>query len=469
MPYRDLRAFLKRLEELGQLAKVQVEVDPKYEIGAICRKALRDGGIDQNPAIFFQRVRGSRIPVVTNVLDSRPRYYLALETTREQFLHDYIHRTARPVSPRIVERGPCQQNVLEGSKVDLGLLPIPVWNEKDGGPYITMTCVIHRDPETGTRNAGTYRLMVHDRQTLGILVGPQRELHQQCVRAHAKGESVPVAIAIGLDPSIYAASIAPFPYGVDELAMAGALRGEAVDLVTTRTIPLEVPATSEIVLEGEIRPNDRLPEGPFGEFTGYYSEGPVARPVIRLSAMTFRDDLIYQGVYEGRPPTCDSVAGILPHEAEILRQVRMPELKRVRLSAGGAMFLAVAALSKRYDGQERTIAQAILATPTGRWIKTLILVDEDIDPDNWFDVEWALGTRFQPREDILTLHNMGGIMLDPSLPPDEVRSGMFRTSKVIIDATRPVALPFGEICQPHPDIMQQVERQWERYGIPAKI
>jgi 4-hydroxy-3-polyprenylbenzoate decarboxylase len=240
-------------------------------------------------------------------------------------------------------------------------------------------------------------------------------------------------------------------------------------VVTARTVPLEVPATAEIVLEGSIHPNDKRPEGPFGEFTGYYGDGPIPRPVIRLSAMTFRDRPLFQGVYEGRPPTCDSVAGILPHEAEIVRLVNLPELKKLRLCAGAATFMAIASVAKRYDGQERAIGQAILATPTGRWIKTLVLVDEDIDPANWTDVEWAIGTRFQPAEDLLVLHHMGGVMLDPSLPAGEVAAGTFRSSKVILDATRPVGARFAEACQPDPEVMRRVESHWERYGIPLPI
>ena len=185
-----------------------------------------------------------------------------------------------------------------GDDVDLSRLPIPIWNELDGGPYITFPCHISRDPETGIRNAAMYRAQVFDRNTVGILAAPYRHIN---IQGRKQKGPFPVAIALGLDPAIHIASVSAFPFGVDEIAMAGALRQEAVSLVKCETIPLEVPATAEIVLEGELLYDETREEGLFGEFTGYYGI-KVERPTIKIKAMTFRNDPIYLGSYEGKPP-----------------------------------------------------------------------------------------------------------------------------------------------------------------------
>ncbi len=464
MPYYDLREFLSRLEREGELIRVKVEVDLKYEMGAICRKALDSGGVEANKALLFEKPKGYQIPVAAGLLDARRRYFLATETTPENFGEEFEKRTARPIEPRLVKDGPCKENVLIGEKANLYDFPIPTFNEKDGGPYITMGAVIYKNPDTGSRNVGIYRLMIHDSRSTGLCAPPFREVSQFARKVHARGEALPVAIVVGMDPAIYFGAISAFPYGVDELAMAGAMRGEPVDIVRCETIPLEVPATAEIVIEGEIRPNDTKLEGPFGEFTGYYGEA-LERPVIRVKAITHRDQPIFQACYQGRPPNCDSVTRVIPHEAEIMKAARALGLKKINICVGSALFTAIASIEKKFGGQERWIAAAILGTHSGRTIKTLILVDDDIDPYNWEEVEWALGTRFQPQSDIEVIGNITGVNLDPSLPEYERETKAYRTSKLIIDATKPVHVPFAAECLPKKDVMEMVEANWERYGI----
>ncbi|MCH7477843.1 MAG: UbiD family decarboxylase [SAR324 cluster bacterium] len=300
MPYRDLRAFLERLEREGEVLRVEEEVDLMYEVGAVCRLALDRGGVEKNRALYFSRPKGHTHPLVVNLLSTRKRYCLALECNPDEVHREWIRRTEKPIEPRIVKEGPCKEVVHVGEEANLFQLPIPFWNELDGGRYITFHSHISKDPETGVRNAGMYRAMVHDERTLGILAAPYRHIRHHFEKAHASGKSLPVAIVIGMDPSIYAATVATFPFGVDELAMAGALRGEPVEMVPCETIPLEVPATAEIVIEGEIPPGVLRDEGPFGEFTGYYGDR-APRPVIQVKAITHRKDFIFEGSYEGLP------------------------------------------------------------------------------------------------------------------------------------------------------------------------
>jgi UbiD family decarboxylase len=464
MPFDDLRAFLAELEKSSELVRIAPEVDPRFEIGAVCRKALDDGGVDANPALLFERVRGSDIPVVANVLTTPRRYYMGLELTAETFRREYVARCARPVPVEMVREAPCQEVVHRGRDVDLSMLPVPTWNAEDAGPYITIASTIMRRPGQSGHNAGTYRIQVHGRDRLGIYAAPYREIARAAADAHRRGQPYPVALAIGTDPAVLIATIAPFAAGIDEFTMAGALRGAPVQMVDCLTQPVSVPATSEIVIEGEFRPDDEAMEGPFGEFTGYYGEARV-RPVITVTAITHRRHPIFHGEYEGRPPSCDTVTQIIPHEAEMLRLVTVPGLKDIAMPMGGAMFVAVAAIDKAYAGQERAIALAILSTPSGRWIKTLILVDADVNPRNWTEVVWALGTRFQPAHGVQVLNDMTGVYLDPSLDEIEKQTYASRTGKLIIDATKPVHRPFSKECLPPPAVARAVESRWASYGL----
>ena len=466
MPYADLREFIGRLEREGEIVRVKAEVDIKYEIGAICRHVLKQGGVEKNLALLFEKPKGHSIPIAAGLLDSRSRYYLATDIARENFWQEFRKKIDNPVLPRMVKEGPCKENVLLRKDADLFKFPIPTWNEKDGGPYITQGTTIIKNPETGVRNVGMYRLMVHDSQNIGILAAQYRQINEFARIVHKRGEALPVAVSIGQDPTITASAIVALPPDTDEFCLAGAMRGEPVDLVKCETIPLEVPATAEIVIEGEIRPGHMREEGPFGEYTGYYGE-KMLRPVISIKAITHRNNPIYQACYQGRPPNCDMVTQVLSHEAEIMGKVHPLGLKKIRICPGSAMYVAIAAIHKEFAGQERNIACAILGTPSGKWIKTLIMIDDDLDPDNWTDVEWALGTRFQPIEDTLILQGMAGIVLDPSISQEEKRVNASRTSKLIIDATKPLHRPYAEECRPKPEVMKEVIANWAKYGIPS--
>ena len=464
MAYQNLREFISRLEAEGELARVKTQVDLKYEVGAICRKVLDARG----PALFFERAGDSAFPLATDLLGSRRRLALALETEPSKVVADIMERTDHPKRPTVVSTGPCKENVLKGDEVDLFRFPMPVWNALDGGPYVTLPIHITRDPETGEYNAAVYRCQVHDRRTLGILAGPYRHISQHRAKALARGEPFPVAIAIGVDPSLLMAATTPYNIGVDELAMAGALRGEPLELVPCETIPLLAPAQAEIVLEGEIPPDVLQEEGPFGEFTGYY--GPAnQRPVIRIKAITHRNGAIHQASYEGRPPQETNVMAVVSKEAEITKQVSLPGIRAIHVTEGGcAAFTAVVSIRKNFEGYGKMAGHAVLGSWAARLIKLVIVVDDDIDPYNWTEVEWALATRVQPHRDVEIVQETLGTVLDPSVRLADRLSGAARTSKMIIDATRYDAKEFEQVCSPQKEAVEKMKRDWSKYGITLR-
>lgn len=455
----DLRSYLAVLEQAGELARVKVPVALDQEIGAVCYRNLRNKG----PGLLFERPGGMDIPLAVDLLASRRRYALALGVETDQLSALWNERAGNPLPPVVVEKGACQENVLVGDDVDLTKFPIPIWNDLDGGPYLTLCGHLTKDPVTGIRNVGLYRNQVHNRNTLGILSGPYTHLTLQ--RRKAPGKPFPVALILGADPTVVMTATSPLPFGTDELAVAGALRGKPLEMVPCRTIPLEVPTTAQIVIEGEIDPEFKHEEGPFGEFTGYYGGIKMPRDVIRVKAITYQNNPILQVTYEGMPPHESSVLTGVPRDAELLRIVQLPGLKRVYVTdAAGGAFHAVVAVEKPYEGFGKYVGLAILGTQTGRYIKQVIVVDDDIDPFDPLAVEWAVATRVQAHRDIEILNEVTGIFLDPSMDHDE-QKGPSRTSKWIIDATRYDAKNYPLVCEPQPEAMKEVERGWERYGI----
>ena len=274
-----MRAYLDYLEERGQLARVTDEVDPRFEVAAWIRRTSDVAG----PTLLFERVRGSDLRVAGGLFCSPDKALLALETDDHA---DAVRRFAAaieaPVAPRIVADGPCQEIVLTGDEIDLTRLPIPTYSEQDGGAFVTVGIGITRDHETGTRNAGIYRMQLLGPRQLALAASPYSDFDAMRKGQEALGLDVEHAVAIGVDPVIHLATQARVGYGVDELGVAGALRGDAVELVRCKTVDLEVPATAEIVIEGRFRPGVRHPEGPFGEFSGYVGPGnPDGEPAPR--------------------------------------------------------------------------------------------------------------------------------------------------------------------------------------------
>ena len=458
--YSGLREFLDILEREGELAYVHVPVQLNQELGAVCVKSLRSGG----PALLFERPGDSSMPILTNLLATRRRYGLALGCAPAETQHEWNRRVVRPLPPVVVEReAPCQEAVLLGDEADVTALPAPIWNARDGGPYLTLSCHITRDSTTGLRNVGVYRNQVHDAHTLGLLAGPYTHIMLQ--HRSAPDEPFPVAIAMGVDPRIVQTASSPLPFGTDELAVAGALRGEPFELVRCKTIPLEVPVDAELVIEGEVRPTEKRDEGPFGEFTGTYGGPRLPRMTIHVKAITRRRDPILHLAYQGAPPHETDVLTAAGKEAEVVRTVPLPGIKAVHITEGGCGVLhVVVSVEKLYEGYGKMVGMAVLSCPSGRHFKQVTVVDDDVDPFDSLAVEWAVATRVQPARDVEILREVTGIFLDPSLPPAE-QAGPARTSKMIIDATRYDAKNYPPVCLPSAEAMARVQREWERYGI----
>lgn len=464
MPYRDLREFLKKLKKEGEVLEIEPEVDLMYEVGAVCRLALDRGGEERNKALYFSRPKGYSHPLAVNLLSTRKRFCMALECDPDNVHQEWIRRTTAPLEPRIVRDGLCKEVIHVGKDVNLFQLPIPTWNDKDGGPYITFPCHITKDPATGKRNAGMYRVMVHDEKTMGILAAPYRHIRHHFEKAHAEGKTLPIAVVVGLDPVVYAATVAPFPFGVDELAMAGALRGESVEMVPCETIPLEVPASAEVVIEGEIPPGILREEGPFGEFTGYYGDR-APRPVIQVKAITHRKDFIFQESYEGLPHHETCVVSGISNEAELLRQCPLPGIQKIHFTSGGGGYLhAVVSVKKPYDGYGKMVGLSVLGTTAGRTVKIVTVVDDDIDPYDIAQVDWAVTTRTRVDRDVEIIKDLSANVLDPTMTSSEKR-GASRTDKMVIDATKPLLEPLQPECRPRGSMMETVMRNREKYGI----
>ena len=437
MPYRDLREFLDRLEAAGQLARVTRPVETRFEIAAGIRRMSDTKG----PALRFENVIGHSMPVVGSLFADRAKALLALEVaTPAEGNARFLRGLHAPIPPRVVDSGPCQEVVLTGDEIDLFALPFPVYSEKDGGAYVTVALEISRDPEDGTANASMYRMMRVDRNHFAVMSHVFQGLGTHIAKAERLGQPLDVAIVNGCDPVLLYASQAKVPPGVDELGIAGGIRGVPVEVVRCKTVDLLVPATAEIVFEGRILPGVRAKEGPFGEFTGYY--GPAEEnPVMEVTAITHRRDPIFLAGLTGVPTTDNHVLKSFAYESTLFEDLHrtFPEVTAVSFPDwGGTQYVAVVALRQRYKGQARhLILTALGHASRPKWV---IVVDDDIDVHDTERVMWAMITRGQPAADVIIVPGVAGGPLDPSAPEKEVISLMG------FDATRPFGVPFPEVC-----------------------
>jgi UbiD family decarboxylase len=462
MAYRDLREYLKVLEAKGKLHPIDAEVDKDWEIAAVCRRVFQRIPKKERPALKFNRVKGFSAPLVIGVIGaSKEIYALALGTTPEKIIDTWFYGMEHPIEPRIVDKGPCQENVLKGEDVDWGLFPIPTWTvEHDPGPYITAPYVCTKDPETGIRNVGTYRIQTKGKNRGGFYAGKEQHIMLHLDKWEARGKPTPLAIVIGADPVIGAASVAKIPYGYDEFRMVGGIRGEPVELVKCLTVPLEVPATAEIVIEGEIPPGAREKEGPFGEYTGYMGVWGN-HPVFDVKCITYRNNYIYQAFFSQMPPSESSCVRGIGRELPLLRHLRnnyrlpVKDLSFTESGASGATLLI--SMKKEYPGQVRQVAAAAWGAGPG-YSKFTIIVDDDVDIEDSFSIQRAISSTVRPDRDVQIMDHMPTVGLDPSQAASDVpqHDPVRRvSSKILIDATRkdgfnPISVPPKE----HASVLQ---------------
>lgn len=474
----DLRSFIQRLEEAGELARIKVEVDWKFELGAVARKA---SGIPNSPALLFEKVKGYHTPVFTSGLMTFRRIAIALgldpATGENTLVQTYVERTAHPVKPVIVQDGPCKEQKYFGKEVDVLRFPVPWWAELDGGRYIgTWHQVVTRDPGTGWTNVGTYRMMVHEPNLCGIQFSPFQHIAMMYQKYKNMNKPMPVAVVIGTDPVAMMVSGAPFPTGVNEWDMAGALRQKSMELVKCETVDLEVPAYAEIVLEGEVTINETHPEGPFGEHTGYYGGGIRELPTVRINCITHRNNPIFRGTAVGVPVTEQTrLSGFAWTTAAwaMYKQAGFAGVTAINCPAGSDPELcAIIAIKKSYASQGLDAGRLFLSNKVGKQMKHVIVVDDDINVYDLSQVLWAVNTRMQAGRDIYITRNESGSRLDPSVPHDAIGY----TDKMIIDATWNTTYLFPPRPewdgQGHPPVVvtssemqAYIEKRWSEYGI----
>ena len=469
MAYNDLQDYLARLEQAGKLHHIKKRVDPTWEVAAVTRRVFDHYSWAERPALCFDHVGDSSWPLVVGVVGASPFIYaLSLETTEDLIPSIWEKAQAERIEPGLVGSGLCKEVVSRGEEVDVRVFPNAVWTpNRDPGAYITAPIVITKDPETRVRNVGTYRLQVKGPRRLGIFMGHEQHGFRHLRKYEARGEDMPVAIAIGVDPSIMLVSVTKIPYNKDELCVAGGLRGEPVPLVKCETVDLEVPANAEIVLEGVMRNGVREEEGPFGEYTGYMGASGQA-PLIELTAITRRQSPVVQAFLSQMPPSESSCIRSLGRSA-VLRSylngvLGLPVVDVHFTESGGSNGIAVVAIRKEHPQQVKEIAWAAWSY-MNKEIKFLIVVDDDIDIRRPFDVEWAMSFRAQPARDLMVAENIVSIGLDPSTASTEIPQHDPRRSigsKMLIDATR--KHPYPHAARVPKKYLDAVRQGWSDYG-----
>ena len=483
MAYRDLREWIDTLEKEGELARVQAEVDWNLELGAIARENMDRGG----PALLFENIKDYKDTICRKLFTcslstfSRIALMLGLpkDTPYKDLIQVWRERIKKPVKPVIVDTGPCKENILKGDDVDLFQFPVPHWQKLDGGRYIgTFHGVVTKDPDTGWINVGMYRQMIHDKNTTTMSVAQGQHIWFHWRKYRPKGQNMPLAVAIGWDPVLPAVAAAPVPTGVDEYEIMGALRQAPVELVKCETVDLYVPASSEIVLEGEVI-TDRsqfIPCGPFGEFTGHY--GTVSlRPPFKVKCITFRNDPILQGTLEGKPIVEDHRLCAVSHSAVIwnLLEERMTGITGVNNDPSTAYANLIVQIDNSYYGQVHQVAANVWSSHLSNMMcKNIIVCDQDVDIYNLNEVFWALAYRVDPSRDIIQFPGWISA-LDPIVhPKDRLGPGGNKGIRLLIDATKPIDRPraeeywgerFAIVAYPDDETMKKVRNNWESYGI----
>jgi UbiD family decarboxylase len=420
---QDLRSFLDEIKRRwpDELQVVSRPVDPAYEITALVVKLERQAR--RRPVLLFENVKGSRFPVLTNLHASRRRLAAAIGAPPPAMLATYLRAMECPIAPRVVSTGPVKDVVLTGERVNLYDLPQIVHHEGDAGPYVTAAISFARDPASETWNCAYNRLMIQGRDTTSIHLTLGKHLWEFSQTAEARGEALPVALVVGVHPAIGLGALAIGSIDEDERGIMGALLGEPLELVRAETSDVLVPAHAELVIEAEILPGVRTPEGPFGEFTGY-SLGERAREVVRVRAITHRRDAIFQDISVAHLDHL--LLSTVPMEANLYRAVRgmVPSVRAVRVPAP---FTCYVSLEQRLPGQAKNAIMAVLGADL--YMKRVVVVDHDVDVFDDRQVAWALATRCQPDRDIAVVTHARGSDLDPSTREDGY------TAKWGVDAT----------------------------------
>jgi UbiD family decarboxylase len=435
---QSLRGFLRMVETEypDEFLRVQNEIDPKFESTAMLFELDRVG---RSPVVMFEKIKGYTTPLVTNVAGNRKLLAACLGVKPSELPTAFRERVQKYIPCEVVDTAAWDEVVIEGDDIDLFKLPVPLQFTVDAAPYITAGQISARDPITGVDTTGFHRLMMKDKNRLGISLHSRRRLYEFHRRAEEKGQSLPVAITIGVHPLHYMGSMVyAYPQNVRKFEIIGGLFGEPYRLARCGVADLEVPAGAEIVIEGEILANVHEPEGPFGEFTGYASYRSTQN-VFVAKRIRMRRDAIYHSVISGMSQD-HVLVSCITREGEILNALKrnLPNVRAVHVphSTCGA-FLAIVSMKKIAEGEPQMAMMATFGTEL--YTKQVIVVDEDVDIYNMNDVMWAIATRIRAEKDILLVPNCKSAILDPTSDPTT-----FTVTKMGIDATRPSGKDFAE-------------------------
>jgi 4-hydroxy-3-polyprenylbenzoate decarboxylase len=480
MAYQDLRDFIRALEEKKELKRIPFEVDPLLEITEFADRAVKRGG----PALLFEKPKGYNIPVLINAYASMRKMEIALQV-------DSVDEVARRIVeflemrmpegivgklkmlpklaemgaffPKIVNKGPVQE-VVKTSGFSLFDYPILKCWPDDGGRFITLPLVFSKNPDTGKRNCGMYRMQVFDDRSAGMhwQTHKQGAEHYRRMEHHGR-KRMDVAVAIGCDPAVMYSAILPLPPDLDEMMIAGFLRQSPVEMVKCQTSDLEVPAQAEIVLEGYVELGELKTEGPFGDHTGFYSLADEY-PVFHVTCVTQRKSPIYATTIVGPPPMEDYYMGKAIERIFLpLMRLQLPEVRDIAMPPEGVFHnLILVAIRKSYPGHARKVMHSIWGTGQAMFSKVIVVVDEDVDVQNYSEVAWKALNNIDPERDIQ-------FVLGPVDSLDHASRLANYGSKMGIDATRKwpgegFTRPWPGVIEMSADVKQRVDELWKRAG-----
>lgn len=488
MAFQNLREFIALLEKQGELIRIKPEVDSALEIAEITDRISKEQGAP-NKALFFEKVRDSSFPVITNAFGSMKRMCLALEAQNLDDIGKRIRDVVDPVNlfpgpgaglmdklqvlpklaelsnffPKTVKKAPCQEVVLTGDQVDLTKIPVLQCWPSDGGRFITLPMVCTVDPTTKITNVGMYRMQVFDQRTTGMHWHKHKDGARHYHHYETAGKRMEVAVAIGGDPSIIYASTAPLPPAIGEYVFAGFLRQKPLEVVQCKTVDIRVPAEAEIVLEGYVDPGERKREGPFGDHTGYYSEADEY-PVFHVTAITHRKDALYPATLVGRPPQEDAFLGKATERIFLpLLQMVAPDVLDMDMPVEGVFHNnVIVKIRKRYPGHGKKAIHTIWGTGMLMLSKFVIVCDEDVNIHDYSEVTWKVMNHVDPQRDIVITDGPLDI-LDHSCP--QIGFG----GKMGIDATRKgpgegFKRSWPDEVVMDPAVRGKVEERWKEYG-----
>jgi len=451
---QDLRSFVAAYERAnpGEVVRIAEPVSIEHDVMAVVLEYERRR---RWPVLLFEKVTGYDIPIVCNVVASRRALACALGVDERSLAGEYARRIMEHQKPVVVADPPFRRRVVTGDAVDLDALPIPYYFPGDAGRYLTAGLLVARDPDTGVETEGYHRFQVKGKHRMGVSLHSRRRMFEYQRRAEAKGRPLPCAVVLGVHPLVSMGSLAYPPAEVGKFEVVGGLLGEPLEIAPCLTSDLHVPAAAEIVIEGEILPGVREPEGPFGEFTGYFSRRSTEH-VFVAKAIATRERPWFQSIGSGRAGDHITTLGLI-REAEIWNALSraIPNVRGVHVPLSGASaFTAYVAIAQGRPGEAKHVIPIVLGVD--HYLKLVVVVDEDIDVFDESDVLWAVATRMQPDRDLLTISGSLGALLDPSA--DEL--GV--TAKLGIDATRPFGQPFAEKLVMSPEKMAWARALVER-------